>query len=58
MTNLSWPQVALTAFVLAALLGAHYLGATALETTIGGALGIVVAGLMSLGKKADPPEGE
>ncbi len=49
--NLSWQQVTLTGLVLAALLGAHYLGAAALVTTLGAALGIVITGLVSLGSK-------
>ncbi len=53
--NLSYPQIALVAVLLAGVLGAHYLGAGALETALVSGFGVVFAGLASL-KNPPPPE--
>ncbi len=52
MLNLTWQQITLVAVVLAGVLGAHYLGAGTLETGLMSGLGVLIAGLGSLGKKA------
>ncbi len=52
--NLSYQQILLVAVVLAGVLGAHYLQAGVVETALVSALGVIVAGVSSLGK-APPP---
>ncbi len=53
--NFSYPQIALVAVLLAGVLGAHYLGAGAVETALVSAFGVLIAGFASL-KNPPPPE--
>ncbi len=55
MMNVTYPQIALVAVLIAGVCGAHYLGAVSLETALVSGFGVVLAGFLSLGQKPPAP---